>query len=77
LVTDVVMPNLTGPELAERLRSEQPELKVVFTSGYTRETTFQDGALAPGMEFLQKPYLPQVLVGKVREMLNAHPSKMN
>ena len=70
LVTDVVMPNLTGPELADRLRSDRPELSVLFTSGYTREITFQNGKLAPGMEFLQKPYLPPVLAGKVREVLN-------
>ena len=69
LVTDVVMPRLTGPDLAERLRALRPELKVLFMSGYTDGAMAHHGLLEPGMEFVQKPVAPNVLLAKVREIL--------
>ncbi len=70
LLTDVVMPGLNGPELARRLRYFHPEMKVLFMSGYTDNTIFQQGVLDHGMFFLQKPFTVEGLVGKVREVLD-------
>ena len=69
LVTDVVMPRMTGPVLAERLRALRPELEVLFMSGYTDGAMAHHGLLEPGMEFVQKPVAPNVLLAKVREIL--------
>jgi CheY-like chemotaxis protein len=71
LVTDIVMPGLGGNELAERLRSVRPDLKVLFTSGHTEDRTAAARCLETGTSFLQKPYRPDVLARKVREMLDA------
>ena len=69
LVTDVVMPRMTGPALAERLRALRPELQVLFMSGYTDGAMAHHGLLEPGMAFVQKPVAPNVLLAKVRELL--------
>jgi len=71
LITDIVMPGLGGYELAQRLRSRRPDLKVLFTSGYTEDKLGPFNRLPPGTGFLQKPYRPEVLARKVREMLDA------
>jgi two-component system cell cycle sensor histidine kinase/response regulator CckA len=71
LVTDIVMPGLGGNELAERLRSVRPDLKVLFTSGHTEDRTTAARCPEAGTSFLQKPYRPDVLARKVREMLDA------
>jgi two-component system, cell cycle sensor histidine kinase and response regulator CckA len=71
LITDIVMPGLGGYELAHRLRSRRPDLKVLFTSGHTQDKLAPFNCLAPGTGFLQKPYRPEVLARKVREMLDA------
>lgn len=70
LVTDIVMPRLSGNELAERLRRVRPNLKVFFTSGHTEDKTAAGRCLEAGTAFLQKPS-PDVLARKVREMLDA------
>jgi signal transduction histidine kinase len=70
LLTDVVMPGLNGPELARRLMSFYPQMKVLFMSGYTDNAIFQQGVLDYGMFFLQKPFSVEGLVGKVREVLD-------
>ena len=70
LLTDVVMPGLNGPDLARRLKYFYPEMKVLFMSGYTDNTIFQQGVLDHGMFFLQKPFSVEGLVGKVREVLD-------
>lgn len=70
LLTDVVMPGLTGPELAERLRGTRSETKVVFMSGYTTEVIGQYGLLHSSAPFLGKPFTPDLLVRKVREALD-------
>ncbi len=70
LVTDVVMPGQTGPEVARRLRQEQPDLKVLFVSGYT-ETAFNPAEHGAGTSFLPKPFTPTMLAHRVRELLEA------
>jgi two-component system cell cycle sensor histidine kinase/response regulator CckA len=69
LITDMVMPCMTGQELARRLSGRYPGMKVLYISGYTPlETEFFEG-FDPGMPFLQKPFLPGVLARKIRELL--------
>jgi two-component system cell cycle sensor histidine kinase/response regulator CckA len=70
LLTDVVMPGISGSELAKRLTGQFPNLRVLFMSGYTHNLFAQDGTLEEGISFLQKPFTPQVLMEKVREALD-------
>jgi PAS domain S-box-containing protein len=70
VVTDLVMPKLGGRELAERLTALHPGLKVLVMSGYTDDVVMRNGALDAGFAFLQKPFTPQVLTAKVREVLD-------
>jgi len=71
VVTDVIMPMMGGKVMAEWLKTMDPDLKILFTSGYTDDAIAQHGVLETGMEFLPKPYTPATLVCKVREMLDA------
>jgi two-component system cell cycle sensor histidine kinase/response regulator CckA len=70
LLTDVVMPEMSGKELADRLKSQYPELKMVFMSGYTDEAIVHHGVLDSSVEFIQKPFTPSALIRKVREVLD-------
>lgn len=70
LVTDVVMPHLSGRELAARLSPSRPDLKVLFISGYTDDSIFRSGVLDGGMAFLQKPFNLKSLAQRVREVLD-------
>lgn len=69
LVTDVVMPGMGGRELADRLKSADPALRVLFMSGHTDDSVVKSGILDCGTHFLQKPFPPAVLASKVREVL--------
>jgi two-component system cell cycle sensor histidine kinase/response regulator CckA len=70
VLTDVVMPEMSGPELAKRLRVLRPEVKVLFMSGYTDDTIIRHGMLDPKTRFLQKPLTPEDLLRKVRDVLD-------
>ena len=70
LITDVVMPGFSGPMLFEQLATDRPRLKVLYVSGYTDNAIVQNGRLAPGVEFLQKPFNGIALTRKVREVLD-------
>jgi two-component system, cell cycle sensor histidine kinase and response regulator CckA len=70
LMTDVVMPDLSGREVAEALLGHQPGLKVLFQSGYTDDTAVRWGLLHAEVAFLKKPFTLDVLAGKIREVLD-------
>jgi len=70
LLTDVVMPQMGGKELADRLKPLRPGIKVLFTSGYTGNAIVRQGVLEPGIDFLQKPFSPAALAQKAREVLD-------
>jgi CheY-like chemotaxis protein len=71
LLTDVIMPDMSGGEVARQLAQPRPETKVLYLSGYTDEAIVRHGVLEPGMAFLQKPFTPDALAVKVREVLDA------
>jgi two-component system, cell cycle sensor histidine kinase and response regulator CckA len=71
VITDVVMPRMGGKVMADWLKSSYPDLKVLFTSGYTEDAVALDGVHDETIEFLPKPYTPAALTRKVRELLDA------
>jgi two-component system cell cycle sensor histidine kinase/response regulator CckA len=71
VITDVIMPLMGGDEMAKALKETYPDLKILFTSGYTDAAIAHHGVLEPDVVFLSKPFAPATLVRKVREMLDA------
>jgi two-component system, cell cycle sensor histidine kinase and response regulator CckA len=69
LLADVVLPEMNGKDLSERLRKLRPNLKVLFTSGYAADVIGRRGVLEPGVAYLAKPFNPNELAAKVREVL--------
>jgi len=70
LLTDVIMPGMNGRALALRLSELRPDLRVVYMSGYTEEAITRHGVLEPGLTYVQKPFTPEGLARKVREVLD-------
>ena len=70
LVTDVIMPGMSGRALAETLAPKRPHMKVLYTSGYTDEAILRHGVLESGLAFLQKPYTPDSLARRIRAVLD-------
>jgi two-component system cell cycle sensor histidine kinase/response regulator CckA len=70
LLTDVVMPGVSGPELARRLLESRPTMKVICMSGYTDDSIVRHGVIDGNLAFLQKPVTPQALTRKIREVLD-------
>ena len=77
LFTDVVMPGLSGPDLAECLTSIRPDTKVLYTSGYTDKVRTQHNLMGLSNAFLQKPFTPETLTRKVREVLDSVPEPLH
>ncbi len=72
VLTDVVMPGMSGRALADHLAGRWPGIKVLYMSGYTDDAIVRHGMLEPGLAYLQKPFRPEALARKVREVLNRH-----
>jgi len=75
LLTDVVMPGMSGRQLALRLLAARPELKVVYMSGYAGDALGEQGVLAPDVVLIQKPFTPRLLLRRIREALGAQPRR--
>jgi CheY-like chemotaxis protein len=71
LVTDIVMPGMTGHRLAEKILTRNPEMKVLYMSGYPNDTVVQQGMMERGVPFIQKPFTPNNFAHKVREVLDS------
>jgi two-component system cell cycle sensor histidine kinase/response regulator CckA len=70
LLTDVIMPDMNGKELFERLKPIYPEMKVIYMSGYTGNIIAHHGILEDGVHFIQKPFTMSMLTDKIRNVLD-------
>ena len=73
VITDVLMPGMKGRELVERLTELRSDFKVLFMSAYTEDAAINIGVLSPGTEFIEKPFSPDDLTAKVRQVLGRAP----
>ena len=71
MVTDVIMPGMSGPKVVELLARARPEMKILYISGYSNDSVVQPGLTGPGRAFLSKPFGPEIFLRKVRESLDA------
>jgi two-component system, cell cycle sensor histidine kinase and response regulator CckA len=71
LLTDVVMPEVNGRVLAERLAALSPSMRILFMSGYSDEAVYRHGEISPNASFIEKPFTDRTLARKVREVLDA------
>jgi CheY-like chemotaxis protein len=74
LITDVVMPQMSGPAVVDRLLPVRPGMKVLYTSGFSHLAVFQHGVVDSEQDFLQKPFTPDALVRKIRDLLDRQPA---
>jgi len=72
LVTDVVMPNMLGKEVAERIRETRPEIQVLYMSGYAQPVLASQGRLDPGVHLIEKPFSAALLIERAGQVLNGH-----
>ena len=70
MLTDVIMPERSGKESADQLRSLRPQMKVLYMSGYPADVISRQGVLDPGIEYIEKPFTPEGLAEKVRTVLD-------
>jgi two-component system, cell cycle sensor histidine kinase and response regulator CckA len=70
IVADVVLPEMSGPEVVRRVKEARPAIRALYISGYTDEAVLRHGTLEAGAMFLSKPFVPEALAGKVREALD-------
>ncbi|HSF43484.1 MAG TPA: response regulator, partial [Thermoanaerobaculia bacterium] len=77
VISDVVMPGLSGPDLVARIRETSPDIRVIFISGYTDNVVLRHGILEGEVDFLEKPYTIERLARKIREVLNRSPASVN
>jgi two-component system, cell cycle sensor histidine kinase and response regulator CckA len=73
IVTDIVMPEMDGTQLAQKIREKQPDARILFTSGYTEDAVVRQSFLIPGEAFIEKPFTPASLAKKARELLDSEP----
>ena len=76
LFTDVVMPHMSGKELADRVRALSPHTRILFTSAYTENAIVHQGVLNKGVALQQKPFTPTALANKVREITGSGPKAL-
>jgi two-component system, cell cycle sensor histidine kinase and response regulator CckA len=69
MISDVVMPKMSGPQLAEQLAAERPKMKILFASGYAESTVIRHGKIDATNQFIEKPFSLHALARKIREIL--------
>jgi two-component system cell cycle sensor histidine kinase/response regulator CckA len=70
VLADVILPQMSGPDIVRGVKQHKPEIRALYISGYTDEAVLRHGMLDKGVTFLSKPFLPDVLAKKVREVLD-------